>query len=958
MPIRIRELPTSFYLGRQIDPESGDPTDTPVYYDSRDMTTHAVVVGMTGSGKTGLCISLLEEAILDNIPAIIIDPKGDITNLLLTFPDLRPEDFRPWINVDDARRAGKEPDQFSEEIAQRWQEGLRESGIVPGRLGAFKRAAQFSIYTPGSDAGLPISILDSLSAPKEGWTGYEESHRERISGTVTALLALIGKNADPVQDREHILIANIFEEAWKRGESLSLEQIIFRVQTPPFGKLGVFDLDTAFPKKDRNKLAMALNQIVAAPSFQTWLQGEGLDVRNLLYTPEGRPHVSIFYIAHLNDAERMFMITLILENMLSWMRSLSGTTSLRAVLYFDEVFGYFPPFPHNPPSKGPLLRLLKQARAFGIGLILATQNPVDLDYKGLANAGTWFIGKLQTDNDRKRILGGLEDALTAQSQVDVKSIDRAIRKLNQRQFVLNNVHNNEGPTLFTTRWAMNYLRGPLTRQQVRILMESQRAALNLNMPELPNQYTAAQGAIAPQTPPEPNYSNTAPLTPPPAPSEATGLFSGSRPNNPFSTFAPTPQPTTFPGENPNSGSGTFGARLLDAARRPQGVGTEPPATSPTHPPAAHPEMTPMPAPVVHPPTPVAQTPPPAAQRAIPRHIPEGYHTEVALTTVNLPHYFIPPRTTVTEAVRGWEGKFGVVAASVDNPVILYRPVLLAQAVARYVDRKAGVQDDQYYCFQVPDLSPTGFVNWAQHVTLPVDPTGIATAPPELGSPLYFGDMPSGFSESKRLTALKNEVVDHVYRTGNLTLLYNATLDLYGTVNETKRDYSIRLQSAARQARDVEIEKVTAKFDTALDALDEKLKKELRDHNVDLRVLEELKREETYTTGEAVFNLLRGRPSYTLSRMSRARRQKSGLQERAFANEQQITQIEAEMEAKQDELRVALNAVNEKWMAVASTIEETKITPYKKDISLQLFGIGWAPSWCILINGQIVIIPSV
>src|SRR5215212_5827679 len=297
------EAPTTFYMGRRYDPSAKQLVDEVVYYDSRDLTTHAIVVGMTGSGKTGLCISLLEEAILDNIPAIVIDPKGDITNLLLMFPNLRPEDFAPWINPEDARRAGLSMEEYAKDVSQQWRDGLSTWGIVPQRIAATKNAAQLSIYTPGSDAGLPVSILDSLRAPREGWTGFEESHRERISGIVTALLALVGKSAEPVKDREHVLLSNIFENAWKTGRDLTLEDIILQVQKPPFSKLGVFDVDTFFPEKERFKLAMELNNIIAAPSFQSWMNGEPLDVSRLLYTAEGRPRVSIFYIAHLSEAE-------------------------------------------------------------------------------------------------------------------------------------------------------------------------------------------------------------------------------------------------------------------------------------------------------------------------------------------------------------------------------------------------------------------------------------------------------------------------------------------------------------------------------------------------------------------------------------------------------------------------------------------------------------------------------
>ncbi len=519
------EAPTTFYMGRRYDPSTHRLVDEVVYYDSRDLTTHAVVVGMTGSGKTGLCIDLLEEAVLDNIPAIVIDPKGDITNLLLTFPNLRPEDFAPWINLDDARRAGLDPAEYTRDVAQQWRDGLTSWGIVPQRIQVMKNAAQFSIYTPGSDAGLPVSILDSLRAPREGWFGYEEAHRERIRGLVTALMALIGRQVDPVKDREHVLVSNIFENAWKAGLDLNLEDIILQVQKPPFAKLGVFDVDTFFPEKDRNKLALELNNIIAAPSFQSWITGEPMDVKHLFYTAEGRARVSIFYIAHLSDAERSFMITLLLENMLAWMRSLSGTTSLRGILYFDEVFGHFPPAPRNPPTKEPLLQLLKQARAFGIGVVLATQNPGDLDYKGLSNAGTWFIGKLQTENDKNRVLGGLQAAATATNNLNVDNISKLISSLDPRVFVLHNVHDEGGPILVHSRWSMSYLRGPLTRQQVRVLMEPQRRALGLSAP-----LSGGMGTPMPM----------------PAVSAASAPIPAAVPPMPTQPPAPTPQPTVQP----------------------------------------------------------------------------------------------------------------------------------------------------------------------------------------------------------------------------------------------------------------------------------------------------------------------------------------------------------------------------------------------------------------------------
>lgn len=499
-PMRFTEAPNNFYLGARVDPETNEVIrDAPVYYDARDLTTHAVILGMTGSGKTGLGIVLLEEAAIDGIPQIIIDPKGDITNMLLAFPDLTAESFTPWVDPDEALRADQSPEEHAAAVAKRWQEGLTRWGIDNERVQTYRRAARFSIYTPGSHAGLPVSILQSFSAPAEGWEGNEEVLRERISAIVSALLGLIGIHAGPVEDPRHILLSNIFETNWQRGADLTMEQLILQVQRPPFGKLGVLDVDSVIDEKERIKLAQALNNIMAAPNFQTWIDGEPLDIPSLLFTPEGYPRTTIFYTAHLNEDERQFITTLLLGAIHSWMRAQSGSTSLRALLYIDEAFGMFPPHPYNPPTKEPLLALLKQARAFGVGVIVATQNPKDIDYKGLSNAGTWFIGKLQTDNDRERVLEGLDSARDATSALDVKTVDDLLGQLGPREFIIHNVHEPQTPILMTTRWAMSYLRGPLTRQQVSTLMANQRSLAEQHARQHhsrgPSHRPAAQGAM-------------------------------------------------------------------------------------------------------------------------------------------------------------------------------------------------------------------------------------------------------------------------------------------------------------------------------------------------------------------------------------------------------------------------------------------------------------------------------
>lgn len=455
----------AFYLGREVDPDSGEVTDDLVLYDSKDLVTHGVIIGMTGSGKTGLGIGMLEEAAMDRIPVIAIDPKGDMANLLLAFPDLAPADFRPWINEDVARQKGVDPETFAAQQAEMWRKGLEDWDQDGERIRRMKENADFSVYTPGSASGRQVSILRSFDAPPPALRDDADAFRERIQSWVTGLLGLLGIDADPIRSREHILLSSILDNAWRKGQNLDLGALIQAIQQPPFTRLGVMELESVYPAKDRFELAMQLNGLLASPGFQGWMEGEPLDIASLLYTPEGKPRVTIFSIAHLGDAERMFFVTLLLSAILGWMRSQPGTTSLRALVYMDEIFGFFPPVA-NPPSKGPMLTLLKQARAFGVGMVLASQNPVDLDYKGLGNTGTWMIGRLQTERDKLRVLEALEGAMTGTNALSRSELDTMISGLGKRVFLMHNVHRG-GPKLFTTRWAMSYLAGPLTLNQIR-----------------------------------------------------------------------------------------------------------------------------------------------------------------------------------------------------------------------------------------------------------------------------------------------------------------------------------------------------------------------------------------------------------------------------------------------------------------------------------------------------------
>jgi len=459
-----------FYLGRTYDIRSKSRSEELLLYDSKDLVTHAVCIGMTGSGKTGLCVSLVEEAAIDGIPAVLIDPKGDITNLLLTFPELRSQDFAPWINEEDAVKKGLSPQDYATQQADLWRNGLAKWGEDGKRIQRLRDSADFAIYTPGSNAGLPISILKSFAAPPQEIREDNELLQERITTTVTSLLGLLGIEADPIRSREHILISTILAASWQNGEDLDLGRLIQKVQSPPMSRIGMLDIESFYPSKDRFELALQLNNLLAAPGFSLWLEGDPLDIGGLLHSPSGKPKISIFYISHLNDVQRMFFVSLLLNQIVGWMRTQSGTTSLRALVYIDEVFGYLPPLA-NPPSKTPLLTLLKQARAFGVGIVLATQNPVDLDYKALSNAGTWFLGRLQTERDKTRVLDGLEGAAIAgQTQFNRQSMDQTLSALGNRIFLMNDVH-EDAPVVFETRWAMSYLRGPLTRDQIKLLMD-------------------------------------------------------------------------------------------------------------------------------------------------------------------------------------------------------------------------------------------------------------------------------------------------------------------------------------------------------------------------------------------------------------------------------------------------------------------------------------------------------
>lgn len=839
----------SFYLGAEYDLQRGQRSDVAVTYDARDLTTHAVCVGMTGSGKTGLCLGLLEEAALDRVPAILVDPKGDLTNLLLQFPELRPEDFHPWINVDDARRKGKEIEEYAQETAAQWRTGLADWGIDPSRMRALAETAQYTIFTPGSDAGVGVNILGSLAAPGLDFATEGEAIRERISGTVAALLGLVGVKADPVRSRESILLSNIFEHFWKEGRDLDLAQLILAIQTPPVRQLGVFDVDTFFPQKDRFELAMAFNNLIAAPTFQSWLQGEPLDIDRLYFTADGKPRHSIFYIAHLSDSERMFFMTLLLEGVLTWVRRQSGTTSLRALLYIDEIFGYFPPTA-EPPSKRPLLTLLKQARAFGLGVVLVTQNPVDLDYKGLTNAGTWFIGKLQAERDKARVLEGLQGAIAESGGNTDVDYDELITKLGSRIFLLHNVHAAR-PVVFQTRWAMSYLRGPLTRPQVRTLMTQQL---------------------------------TQPAEPPPVPA------------------APL-------------------------------VVTPPPVAQAT--------------PVTAPPAPVTVTPPPVAPPAV-ASAPAGFGANAPTLDPAVAQVYLPIALDDQAAVRhlAQETRRTVAPQSVQ---LIYEPAILGIGAVRFIDRKRAVDTQRDQLLLTPAPAGISRIEWGEAEALDLRERDLRARPDASGAGEgpFFAAAPEAANSARKLAAIKTELADWLYYNCRLTITVHEELGIYQPPGEREREFNIRLQQAARERRDAEVDKLEARYADQLERLQERLRKEERELAADEADYSARKQQEVVGIGESVLSWVLGRRSTrVLSSAASRRRMTSQAGQDVEESRQEIEDLKGEIAKLEQELKAETEQITLKWASLMDEVSKQELSPRRTDVDVRTVALAWLPSWVI------------
>lgn len=833
-------MPSLFYLGRSFDLSSGKLSKDKILYDSADLTTHAVVTGMTGSGKTGLCIGLMEEAALEQIPALIIDPKGDLTNLLLHFPELLPSDFKPWLDAEMIRRQGKTIEDASVETASLWKNGLAEWEITPDRIRDLKESVNFTVFTPGSDAGKRVSILSSFEAPTVPWEGNSEILREKISATVTALLGLVGfEDIDPIRSREHILLANIFENAWSQGKNLDLTELILQTQTPPFEKLGAFPVDTFFPEKDRTPLAMSLNNILAAPSFESWREGHPLDIPSLLFSPDGKPRHNVFYIAHLSDAERMFFVTLLLSAVETWMRTQAGSSSLRALVYFDEIYGYLPPT-RNPSSKQPLLRMLKQARAFGVGMLLATQNPVDVDYKGLSNAGTWFVGKLQTERDKERLLDGLE---SISGGLNRREFDKIISTLGKRVFLLHNVH-EKAPVIFQTRWAMNYLAGPLTRTHIPLL--NKLAGADATLESAPKTAAVVADSTYPAT------STTA----------VAGVVSKAKPQ----------------------------------------TGNKASATKPTAP-------------------------------------------------IGIDEYFLPLSYSVTEAFKATGEP---VPPESQLSAVLYRPVLLASAKSRILDRRYGIDTEIETAVLVDAPDKNGSIRWDD---FPYQGPSLNKLERSSAPQATFESLNPPFTDSKKMTDMNHDFNDWVYRKTKMTVKENKLLKVVARPGMSQAEFMTECTNAARSGRDLELAKSLSSIEKQIDTIERRLEKEQAELKSDQEKLSSRTWDQILSIGKIGSDaILKGKvriPSNAISKGRMKSQAKADVEESHLSIAQMKEQL-ADLQKQRDQ---KTQEVTSRWGEIVDNVSEITLTPRKSDVFIDHFGIAWKPFYLIKSGDQTFELPA-
>lgn len=832
-----------FFLGKVFDLAEGKLTDTPLNYAPADLTTHAIVTGMTGSGKTGMCVGLLEEAAVEGIPAIIIDPKGDLTNLLLHFPEFRPEDFAPWIDPEIARREGKDLAVAAAETAESWRKGLAGWDLGSDDIRTLKDSVRFGLFTPGSTAGTPVNILSSFAAPEVSWDEHRELLREKISTIVTALLGLIGINdIDPLRSREHILLSNILEDAWGKSESLTLVELILRTQNPPFENLGAFAVDSFFPEKDRSNLAMRLNSFLASPSFEVWREGQSLDIGNMLYGPSGKPRHNIFYLAHLNDSERMFFVTLLFASIESWMRTQRGTSSLRALVYFDEIVGYLPPVA-NPPSRPIMLRMLKQARAFGVGLLLATQNPIDVDYRGLSNAGTWVIGRLQTDQDKQRLLDGLD---SAGGGLDRKEVDRIISVLPKRTFFIHNVH-EKAPRIFGTRFVLNYLAGPLMRTQIPDLMELDGIE-HLAPPSRPAASVSGASMTAEAAPAQAAYSVAASAT----------------------------------------ASKTADGELLTMTR-------------------------------------------PAAPA----------RTE---------EYVVPADLALGQALAA--AGLGSVPGITQGDTI-YRPALYAQAHVAYASSKHGINYERKLA-ALPSETRGRSVVWDDFVWKSYD---IAELHQSALPGAKYTQITGWLADTRLLSQLKQDFADWVYRAATIQVRTIPSLGISAGPEIGDAEFEKMVQKASDKTIQEQLAKLNDAHKKTIAELERKIRRQEQQVESEETKLNQRRLEEVGSAGEVILGFLGvGRKRSVSSSLTKRRLTSQARQvvEREQGELEDLITLKAELEAEHTRKTTALQQEAAERTDQVSTVP---LSPYKKDIFIDLFGIAWCPYYTVIVNGQTRELPA-
>ncbi len=839
-----------FYLGTESGDVGADNQEHYMLLNSRDLVTHAMCVGMTGSGKTGLGVCLLEEAAMDGIPAIVVDPKGDMGNLLLTFPDLLASDFEPWVHPEEAETEGLTIAELAEKKASVWRKGLADSDQNGERIRAMKQNADFALYTPGGQFGRPLSLEGLFQQPSPAVLSDPELFQEVVSTTATSLLHLVGINADPVSSREHVFLSLLIRKAWAEGQGFTLASMIHWISKPPISTVGVMDIETYIPEKERFALALRFNNLLASPAFAAFMEGEPFDIQSLLYTPQGKPKISVLTLSHLADAERMFFVTLLLNRIVTWMRSEQGTQSLRALFYMDEVFGYFPPVA-EPPSKRPLLTLLKTARAYGLGIVLSTQNPADIDYKGLSNVGTWFVGRLTTERDRMKLLEGISDeSIEGASKSELGNL---IAGLKQRQFVMRPAKGGS-PTLFQTRFCMSYLAGPLTRDQIRRLVGKQPSAqvasgapagMPYGVPAAlpPVQSFTAPQAFAPQAGMAQPYPPQAPVQPVPPYEGQPGIV---------------PQPV----DAPPSGAGFLGGSGDDLAK-------------------------------------------------VAPQLPAG----IAVS-------YLP----------GMQGQ-------------LYKPTLAGFLTVYYQDDKKGISHTETVARFTPLGGAVVPVDWEDVIDREIGLHDLVSEPP---AGAQYKPLPPEAKNKTSFTAWQRALVDTVWRDAELTLRRHAKLGLVSGPEESERDFAARVQMAARELRDKELDTIEEKYEKKRFAIEEKLAKAEERIERTKDQARDAKRQTAISFGSAILGSILGKSlinQSTIYRSSTAAKSASRAQ-KSSSNvgraEESYERVEQQLAMLEENMKKDLEAVGARYEAAVDEIDTTTIRPLKRDVVVKAFLVAWLP----------------